>query len=229
MASVKLAQRKLMETIKISMITSPVDLGVFTVRVLAKILPEIAGELGLEFEEVVVYPGPQPKESADVELYVNGKPVKKLSVKTAVSGIIKTAVGKLKREVRDGEDGLVIAFAAAEGKKEALVLLIYIPYETLREFGSEETAEAIKAKIEEKAVREGIESLYILALNEAILFDTAYRVLTIQESILRTEKKANEAWEIAGKAWEEAKKAREASEKVMKMLERLVRELEKRS
>ncbi len=113
------------------------------------------------------------------------------------------------------------------------MLLAYIPYEILREFSSEEIAEAIKAKIEEKAEREGIESLYILALNEAILFEAAYGVLTIQESILRTEKKAREAArraeEKSSKAWEEAKKAREVSEKVMKMLERLVKELEKRS
>ena len=201
MAAVKLAQEELARLIKVSMITSPVDLGVFTVRVLEDVLPKVAGELGLSFDYLEIHPGPQPRESADIELYYAGRIMTKISVKTAVTGELRNALKKLRQSLQPGEDGLIVLFAVAvKGEEgEAKMLLIYMPWEVFERYGDGEILVEVERKIKEKAEREGLENLKPLALNEAILFDTAYKVILASEAAQDSLKAAQEALNAVGK------------------------------
>ncbi|MHA1470919.1 MAG: hypothetical protein ACTSSP_10220, partial [Candidatus Asgardarchaeia archaeon] len=63
MTSVRVIQRSLRDMIKVIFIQHPIDIGRFTVQILEESLPKVKDELGIDFDDVLVYPGPQPRES----------------------------------------------------------------------------------------------------------------------------------------------------------------------
>ena len=183
--SVRLVERKLSELIRVSMVPSPVDVGRFTVNVLAAVLPEVKGDLGLEFDRVEVHPGPQPRRSADVELYLGGEVVARLSVKTSVSGELLPAIKRLRRSLKPWEDGLLVFFVVGvgEGGEEPKMVMAYMPRVVFEGYSDEEILEALTSKIREKARREGLKDLRPLALNEALLFEMTCRAIVTEEEV----------------------------------------------
>ena len=222
MRSLKILQRKIGELIKVVMTPYPIDLGKFTVRSLGKILPKVKDQLNLEFDKLIVYPGPQPRASADIELYLKDELVKKINVKTAVSGDLETALRRLKKSLKIGEDGLLIAFCIAikdEKPIETKMLMIYIPSQILHEYTPSEILVIIEEKLLEKARKEKLDSIDIIALNEALQFEQTYRSIIASEEAKQAKalaeqarNEAKQAKELAEQARNEAKQAKELAE-----------------
>ena len=246
MRSLRILQREIGELIRVVMTSYPIDLGKFTVRSLGKILPEIKDELGLDFDKIVVYPGPQPRESADIELYVKDELVKKINVKTAVSGDLEVTLRRLKKSVKMDEDGLLIAFGIAiKGEKpiETKMLMIYIPSQIIQKYAPSEILLVVEEKLLEKIKEEKLDSIDIIALNEALQFEQAYRSIIALETAKKAKElaeqardeaqqakelaeqardEARQAKELAKQARDEARKTRELVELVLKKLEFLL-------
>ena len=228
----KILQREIGELIRVVMTSYPIDLGKFTVRSLGKLLPRFRDQLGLNFDRVVVYPGPQPRESADVELYLNDELVGKINVKTAVSGDLETALRRLKKSVKSGEDGLLVAFGIGirgENPVETKMLMIYIPSRIIQEYTSSEILLVIEEKLAEKMKKEKLDSIDLIAFNEALQFEQAYRSLMALETAKKAKElakqarnEAKEAKELAREARDEAREIKELVEKVLKKLETLL-------
>ncbi len=215
MRSLRILQREIGDLIKVAMASYPIDLGKFTVRSLRKILPRAKDELGLEFDEIIVYPGPQPRESADIELYVNGELVKKISVKTAVSGNLEVALRRLRRSIKINEDGLLIAFGVAireEKPIETKMLMIYIPAQIIQQYVSQEILLIVEGKLQEKIRKEKLDSIDLIALNEAIQFEQAYRSILAQETAEQARDEAKQAKKLVEEARDEARQAKELAE-----------------
>ena len=219
--SMRLIQREISRLIRIAMVTYPIDLGKFTVRSLEKILKKVKKDLELEFDDIKVYPGAQPRESADIELYSRGKVIKKISVKTAVSGNLEITLRRLKRDKKIDEDGILVAFALAiknETPVATKVIIFYVPATIIDGYPLPDILLALKSKMEEKAKRENYDSLDLIAINEAILFEQAYQSITAKEIAREARDEARKAREIAEEARDEARKAREIAEEILKLL-----------
>ena len=227
MKSVKIVQEHLPDIIKVVFLPAPIDLGRFTVRILEETLPKIKEELGLDFDSVKVYTGAQPRESGDIELYKDGKLVKKISVKTAVTGEIRVTLRKIWHDLVKGIDGIIIAFAFAKtGKKEDLtkILLIYLPSEVAKHT-REDVLEEIETLVVERARAEGFQSIRFFAVNEALMFELVYRSVIAEEKAEQAYKEAKKAREKAEQAYGETKKAREKAEQAYKEAKKVREEI----
>ncbi|MGQ4833849.1 MAG: hypothetical protein ACP6IS_08125 [Candidatus Asgardarchaeia archaeon] len=91
-------------------------------------LPEIKDELKLDFDDFKANPVTHPRDTADVVLFKGGAIVRKLTVKTAVSANIRTAIRKMQQERRFDEDGLLIfGLYCVKNKKEKVLGITLIP------------------------------------------------------------------------------------------------------
>nr|HDO81231.1 hypothetical protein [Candidatus Bathyarchaeota archaeon] len=200
MVEVKLFQRELKELVRVTLPSHPVDLGKFTTLILGDILKDdkVKKELGLNFDDLKVYPGPQPRESADIELLRNGEIIGMINVKTCVSGILKAALRKLKSSIRTGEDGAVIMFALCQKGEstEARMIIALIPEKALKSYETLDIQDVIQSKIREKAEKEGYNTINLLAANEAIEIERL-------KIAVKSEEKAERAYEAAAKTREE--------------------------
>ncbi|MGQ4892785.1 MAG: hypothetical protein ACP6IP_09910 [Candidatus Njordarchaeia archaeon] len=227
MDSIKIVQERLSSLIKIALLPAPTELGRFTVRILEAMLPKYKDELGLDFDYMRIHTGAQPRDSGDIELYKDKNLVKRISVKTAVSGKISTALYKLWKDIVDGMDGIIIVFCFAkkgEGEEKAKMLLIYIPHETIK-YKKEEVLDEIEAKINERRIREGYVLLQPFAVNEALMFETVYKTTKLEEEMAKTREKTEEIYEEARKASEKAEKAYEEAKEIRKELGDVKREI----
>jgi len=231
---IRLVQKPLSELIKVVFVQHPVDLGRFTVRLLGDIIPEIKDELGWEFDEIRIYPGPQPRGTGDIELFKGGELVGRISVKTAVSGDLKTALRRIWRDLERGRDGMVLYFATGKKKgseeEELKLIIIYLP-SGVASYTRSQVYYEIQDKIDEKTSKENYEKLVPLAVNEAIMFETLKRTLMMEmeakkayEEAKKAYEEAKKAGEKAEKAYEEAKKASETAEKAYEEA-KIIREL----
>jgi len=200
LVEVKLFQRELKELVRVTLPSHPVDLGKFTTLILGDILKDdkVKKELGLNFDDLKVYPGPQPRESADIELLRNGEIIGMINVKTCVSGILKAALRKLKSSIRTGEDGAVIMFALCQKGEstEARMIIALIPEKALKSYETLDIQDVIQSKIREKAEKEGYNTINLLAANEAIEIERL-------KIAVKSEEKAERAYEAAAKTREE--------------------------
>nr|MDO8061684.1 hypothetical protein [Candidatus Freyrarchaeum guaymaensis] len=227
MVEVKLFQRELKELVRVTLPSHPIDLGKFTTLILGDILKDdkVKKELGLNFDDLKVYPGPQPRESADIELLRNGEIIGMINVKTCVSGILKAALRKLKSSIRPGEDGAVIMFALCQKGEstEARMIIALIPEKALKSYETLDIQDVIQSKIREKAEKEGYNTINLLAANEAIEIERL-------KIAVKSEEKAERAYEAAARAEEKAERAYEAAaktrEEVMGEVKRVMGELQ---
>ncbi|MHA1664504.1 MAG: hypothetical protein ACTSVW_01555 [Candidatus Njordarchaeales archaeon] len=230
MPDIRLIQKPLRELVKVFFIPHPVDLGRFSVRILSKILREKMKDLELEFDKIEVYPGPQPRESGDLELYFKGKLVRRISVKTAVMGDIKVAFRKIWRDISRGLDGIILAFYTGKKKgaeeEDLKLILIYLPAGVIG-YNSNQVLEEIQLKFEEKMLKENYEKLEPLAINEALMFEMIYRSIMAEEKIMEIGKLAEKAYEEAKKAGERAEKAYEEAKKAGERAEKAYEEAKK--
>jgi len=205
--SVRVIQRSLRDMIKVIFIQHPIDIGRFTVQILEESLPKVKDELGIDFDDVLVYPGPQPRESGDVELYKNKKLIAKISVKTAVTGDVKVAFKKIWHDIKNGKDGMILAVYTCKRKntdEEVIrLIMIYLP-KIVKEYDPLDVYSGFRYLMTRKAEKENCETFRPLAINDAIQFGYLRRILTIEE--------------MAEKAYEEFKKTRELVEEILKYL-----------
>jgi len=241
LVEVKLFQRELKELVRVTLPSHPIDLGKFTTLILGDILKDdkVKKELGLNFDDLKVYPGPQPRESADIELLRNGEIIGMINVKTCVSGILKAALRKLKSSIRPGEDGAVIMFALCQKGEstEARMIIALIPEKALKSYETLDIQDVIQSKIREKAEKEGYNTINLLAANEAIEIErlkiavkSEEKAERAYEAAARAEEKAERAYEAAARAEEKAERADEAAaetrEEVMGEVKRVMGELQ---
>ena len=210
----RIIQKEIEELIKMAVVEAPIDLSKFTSLVLEKILPKVKDQLGLEFDKVKVYPGPQPRESSDILLYKNGRIIEKINQKTCISGNLEATVRKLKKSLKYGENGLIVTFANFYRKEEisSRMIIFYIPRKIIINADVYTITETLMKKITEKAMKENYEECYVLAFDEALAIWRTYQVLKAVE-------KAAHAEEMAKKAYEEAKKANKKIKELSKKLD----------
>ena len=212
---VRAVQRDVLSLIKLAVSEHPIDLAKFVTRTLENILPEVKDQLEIDFDTVRVYPGPQPRESADIELYKDGSLIAKLNAKTCMSGDLRATVNKLKLSVRSGEDGLIIAFVTfeKEDKADLKMVIIYIPRIVIVEASPSEIVDYIMDLLWRKTASEGYISFYLIAFNEAVNLVRAYQAIM--------------AVEIAKEAMKEAKEAKEGIRRLEKRIDRLEERMDK--
>ncbi|MHA1608069.1 MAG: hypothetical protein ACTSWP_11155 [Candidatus Freyarchaeota archaeon] len=215
LTSVKLVQKELRELVRVVLPPHPVDLGKFTTVILGRVLKDVKKELGLDFDELEVHPGPHPRESADIELIKEGVISRRINVKTCVSGDLKVTLRRLVDSIRLGEDGAVVVFALChKGKSvEARMIIALIPEEALRKYGSLEIYDVIQGKIKEKTVKEGYDVIEPLAVNDAIELERARTAIEAYDHANKAYKEVKEAKEESKKIREEARQAREEARK----------------
>ena len=181
--AIKVVQRDLLKLIKIAVSEHPIDLSKFLVKVLEKILPEVKDQLGIDFDDVKVYPGPQPRESADIELFKDGNLIMRINEKTCMSGDLRVTIRRLKRSLRYKEEGLVIAFVLfeKEDKADLRMLIVLIPQEVIRKVRTEDIDEYIREFLLEKTFKEGYQDYHLIAFNEAVNLLRAYQTIVAAE------------------------------------------------
>jgi len=213
-ARLKLLQEKLRRLVKVIPVSHPIDIGRFTVRVLYEILPRVKKELGIDFDALTIYPGPQPRESGDIELYKDGKLVEKISVKTDTIGNFERKVDEIWFDLEKGKSGLIVTFMEFKKKEESTVkmVLIYINKEIARIATKHEVKIEIHERIKEKKKKEKYDAIIPIAASDAILFE--YLTISIEAG-----KKADKAMKYAKEAMKYAKSADEKAEKAMKYAE----------
>jgi len=225
MKSIRIVEEEIAKLIRVVFIPYPIYLGNFTLIVLKNILPKVKDKLNLDFDEIEVYPGPQPRESADIELYRDGKIIKKINVKTSISGNLKRTLYNLYKSRKYGEDGLIIVFMSPRKMGETLpmqMVIIYIPSEIFQKFSRTDIIGIIENKLDEKIIKEGFDSLNPIAVNEAIMFELAYKAIIAAEKAEKAFNEAREAREEARKAREEAEKAFNEARKAREISEKLL-------
>ena len=230
-------QETIRKLIKIIVPKHPIDIGKFTVRLLKDILLEHKDELGLDFDDIIIHPGPQPRESADIELIKGNKITGKINVKTAVSGDLKVALRRLVDTIKAGESGIIIItslFYKNREDVEAKMIIIYMPEELLKYYKTSDIYDVILEKIEEKITKEGYKKAEFLALNEALELERTKLSVEAKEEASEAKKLAEEARDEAKKAREEAsegkklaKEAKDEIKEVRKIVEKLDKKLDK--
>ena len=244
MARVRVIQRSLRDIIKVIFIQHPIDIGKFTVLLLEDDLLKVRDELGIDFDDVIVYPGPQPRESGDVELLKNKKVVEKISVKTAVSGDVKVAFKKVWQDIKNGQNGMILAIYTCKeretDKDVVKLIMIYLP-KTVKKYSYLDVYSEFKYMMTRKAERENCDKFMPLAINDAVQFEYLRKIMIIEEAtekaIAETKKvsdvtkKLSEAVKIvseeAKKASEEAKKAAKMTEETRDLVQEILKRLEK--
>ena len=215
-------QRKITELIEIAITGEAVEIGRSACNLLKKCLPEIKNDLKLDFDSFVVNPSTHPRDSADIMLYKNNKLIRKISVKTAVSANIRATIDRLKKEKHYDEDAIIIfgLFAKKNKASKKVFALILIPKEILFEFSKDRLYNAILTRIDEKKQKEKYDDLFIMAINESVILETATSAL-----------QASKLAEQNRKAIEENRKAieenRKAIEKTRTILEKKIDTLQK--
>jgi len=220
---VSFIQKRLEELVKVIVPTHPIDIGAFTAKTLEEIIRESKNYFDVEFDDVRVYPIAQPRESSDIELLKDNEVVKKINLKTAVSGNIGVALRKLAKTIRDKEIGALAFFVLLyreENEADAKIIIAIIPSEVFFNYDISDIYEVIISKVEQKIEKEKYLRWQILAVNEAI------ELMRAKEAILAHDA-AEKAKKIAEEARDEAKKAREEAEKAKKIVEELKGEVKK--
>ena len=215
---VKILQRDLLRLIKLAVSEHPIDLSKFITKTLEGILPKVKEQLEIDFDKIRVYPGPQPRESADIELYKGEKIVMKLNEKTCISGNLKVTIRKLKESLRQGENGLIVAFAIfeKEDKVDSKMIIILIPEEVIRRVPADIIGEYIIDLLWQKTYDEGYKSYYLIAFNEAVNLIRARQTILAVEIAEKARKEAREAKKEAKKAREEVERLSERIDNVEK-------------
>ncbi len=212
---IKFIQRPLEEIIRVIFVQHPIDIGKFTVKVISEDREALKRDLDIDFDDIKVYPGPQPRDSGDIELYKNEKIIRKINAKTAVSGDITATFKKLWSELTYDKDGLLVSIFVCNDKKtgdyKTILIFIYLPNE-ITQYPQEEAMYILKMKIYEKAERENCENFSPLAINDAIQFEYLRRVLITEEKVDLSIEKASEASEKSQLAFEKASEASEKSQ-----------------
>ena len=185
MALSDIVQRKIAELLTFVVTGEKVEVGKSAVAYLRKILPEIKGELRLDFDEFEIHPGPHPRDTADIELIKNNAVIQKITVKTAVSADIKATIRRMQIEKRRYEDGLLIfgLYCVKGDKKDKVLGLILIPRNVLYSEAVDAIYEAILGKVEEKKRKENYDEISIVAMNESIILETATAVIANKKAI----------------------------------------------
>ncbi len=225
--SVKFVQTKLEKIIKVIFVPHPIDIGKFAVRMLANDIEIFRKDLNFDFDNYVVYPGQQPRYTGDIELYKNNKLVKKISVKTAVSGNLGPTLTKLLSDLDEQTDGLILSVFTCTDldtkEYKAILILIYIPYECVNYYNGD-IYYTIRNKLNEKALSENCTDFQPLAINEAIQFEYLWHALILNDKVDESLKISREAAEKAENAYKKAdsasEKAAEASEKAAEASEK---------
>ena len=192
MANIKLIQKELKQLIKIYISSEPVEIGRFSVLLLKKDFEQLGKELNLKYDNIGIYPSAQPRESGDVEFLLGSKCVKKISVKTAVSGNIKSTFRKLWRDIRLKEqDGVIVTVYVCKRKdlkrEIAKLILIYLPHECL-EYTPAEVYTVLMKELGKKGKRENCSEFTPLAINDAIQFEYLKMAVLTSESVDKLEK-----------------------------------------
>jgi len=197
MKTIKLIQRKLEHLIKVYVSSTPVDIGRFSVYVIQDDVEKLGRDLNIEFDEITIYPGPQPRESGDIEFYLNKKRVKKISLKTAVTGNLKLTFRKLWNDMMVKEqDGLLLTVLICkqqiqendEIKEQDItkLLVIYVPY-ACTDYSRSTVYNTIVKMLKDKAQREQWVEFRPLAINDAINFEHLRRILILEDHVSKLE------------------------------------------
>ena len=172
---------------------------------------KVKDKFEIDFDDVIVYPGPQPRESGDVELLKNKKVVAKISVKTAVSGDVKVAFRKIWQDIKNGQNGMILAVYTCREKnsdKELLkLIMIYLP-NIVKKYDPMDVYSEFRYLMQRKAERENCDIFRLLAINDAIQFE--YLRKTMQAELV-----AEKASQMAEKAYKESRKTRELLEELL--------------
>jgi len=226
---VRILQRDLLKLIKLAVSEHPIDLSKFITKTLEEILPKVKEQLEIDFDKIRVYPGPQPRESADIELYKGEKIVMKLNEKTCISGNLKVTIRKLKESLRQGENGLIVAFAIFEKEDmvDSKMIIILIPEEVIRRVPADMIGEYIIDLLWQKTYDEAYKSYYLIAFNEAVNLIRARETILAVETAEKARKEAEEARKEAREAKEEARMVRKEAEEARKEAKMTRKEIEK--
>ncbi len=201
----------------------PIDIGKFTTKMLEEILPKYKDELGIDFSDIIVYPGPQPRESADIELIKDNEIVGRINVKTSVTGDLRTTLRKLVSTIKTGELGAVIIFTLCykdEENAEVRLIIALIPEEILKHYRIEDIMETIYEKMDAKAKEEHFSKIEPLALNDALELERTRTALEARDMAEVAGKEARKAREMAEEARKAADEAREEAKKAYEMAEK---------
>ncbi|MEX0568212.1 MAG: hypothetical protein Q6363_003510, partial [Candidatus Njordarchaeota archaeon] len=212
MDAVALAQEEIENLIKIAVVEEAIDISKFATTMLKNILPKVKDDLELEFDKIVVYPGPQPRESADIELYFKNQIIYRINEKTCISGNLKATIRKLKESIKPWEDGLIVVFIYFVDKTDREILktvIFYMPGHIVRTLSIQELYDMLIKKIEEKMADEKYTKYHIVEVTSAIALWRAKQTLIAKE---KAEEAAREAKEAKEKAEEAAREAKEAKE-----------------
>ncbi len=226
--SIKFIQAQLENLIKVIFVSHPIDIGKFTVRMLSKDIEIFRKKLNFDFDDYVVYPGQQPRYTGDIELYKNKKLVKKISVKTAVSGNLISTLSKLLPELDAQTDGLILAVYTCTDIKtkeyKAILILIYIPYDCVK-YHDGSIYYVIQNKLDDKASNENCTEFQPLAINEAIQFEYLRHALILNEKVDQSLETAQDAAEMSAEAAKKADKAYEMSAEAAKKADKIIKDL----
>jgi len=202
----------------------PIDIGKFSTRSLDVILRDLREELQLDFDEIIVHPGPQPRDSADIELFKQGRIIGKINVKTAVSGDLKATLRKLTDSIRTGEMGAIILFALCYRDEEHVdtkMIIVLLPEDVFKYYKLPDVYEVLQEKIRNKAKTENYIRIEFLAVNDAI------ELIRAKEAILARDM-AEAAYNAVKEAKEESKKTKEALNKLENKVDRILDLLSKK-
>jgi len=229
--SIAIAQRKIEQLIKIAVVEHPIDIAKFTTTILQEILPKVKEELGLNFDKVVVHPGPQPRGSADIELYLQNQIAGRINLKTCVSGNLNATIRKLKESISPWEDGMVILFVLFKdrnGKETLRLVIFYMPSYVVRNFAVRILHEALEEMLKNKTKSEGYTQYHILEVTSAIGLWRARQILIVKEIAEKAIAEAREAKEEAREAKEEVKKLRETVEEILLLVKQILKKIEEK-
>ncbi|MEX2689966.1 MAG: hypothetical protein ACP6IQ_04990 [Candidatus Njordarchaeia archaeon] len=221
---VTLIQEALRKLIRVVMPPHPIDIGKFSTRSLDVILRDLREELQLDFDEIIVHPGPQPRDSADIELFKQGRIIGKINVKTAVSGDLKATLRKLTDSIRTGEMGAIILFALCYRDEEHVdtkMIIVLLPEDVFKYYKLPDVYEVLQEKIRNKAKTENYIRIEFLAVNDAIELIRAKEAILARDMAEAAYNAVKEAKEMANKAYNAAKEAKEESKKTKEALNKL--------
>jgi len=221
--TLRIIQRGLSELIREIYIMDPISIGEFTTKYLEDILPKHKEELGLDFDKLIVYPSQQPRESADIELYKEGRLIKKISVKTAVTGRIEPHIRALKKDAKNGMDGMLILYTKFQknGKTLRVVMIVFlIDKSALINYPTRAIVSEISDRLERKEIEEKV-TIKIILINEALMFELAYNAIKSRELAEENRRSINELKNL----FIELKEAIEANTEKMSELINLLKKL----
>ncbi|MHA1230317.1 MAG: hypothetical protein ACTSPQ_06690 [Candidatus Helarchaeota archaeon] len=206
-----LIQKDLYDSIKIVIPTHPIDIGKFTTKSLKSILFDEKKELEIDFDDIRIYPGQQPRESMDVELIKNKEIVGKLNVKTAVSGNLESTIRKLISSTKRGCIGTLILLSLFYKNEKNIIpkmIIILIPEDILSFYRPTMIEEAIRSKLDQKIKKEKYNKYEILAFNDAIEFERVRDTIRAVEIAIESKEITSQIFNLATEAKKEATEAK---------------------